>query len=136
MLEAPVPGPAHGDRARRVGLGRLGRDRVGVGRRDLGAGRRRDSAAAESRATAAARRWATIGAMAPGYAARQGPVRQFSTEHLAALGVTAAAAALSIATARRGSERAVRLLSRSLALSSSPAGSASRSPTSSRASGR
>ena len=43
-------------------------------------------------------------------------MRQFSTEHLAALGVTAAAAALSIATARRGSERAVRLLSRSLAL--------------------
>ena len=43
-------------------------------------------------------------------------MRQFSTEHLAALGVMAAAAALSIATARRGSERAVRLLSRSLAL--------------------
>jgi hypothetical integral membrane protein (TIGR02206 family) len=43
-------------------------------------------------------------------------VRQFSTEHVAALGVMAVAAALAIATARRGSERAVALLSRALAL--------------------
>jgi hypothetical integral membrane protein (TIGR02206 family) len=43
-------------------------------------------------------------------------VRQFSTEHVAALGVMAFAAALATATARRGGERAVALLSRALAL--------------------
>jgi hypothetical integral membrane protein (TIGR02206 family) len=43
-------------------------------------------------------------------------VRQFSTEHVAALGTMAVGAALAIATARRGSERAVALLSRALAL--------------------
>jgi hypothetical integral membrane protein (TIGR02206 family) len=43
-------------------------------------------------------------------------VRQFSTEHVAALAAMVVAAALAIATARRGSERAVALLSRALAL--------------------
>jgi hypothetical integral membrane protein (TIGR02206 family) len=43
-------------------------------------------------------------------------VRQFSTEHVAALGAMVVAAALAIATARRGSERAVALLSCALAL--------------------
>lgn len=43
-------------------------------------------------------------------------MRQFSTEHVAALGAMAVAAALAIATARRGSERAVALLSCALAL--------------------
>jgi hypothetical integral membrane protein (TIGR02206 family) len=43
-------------------------------------------------------------------------VRQFSIEHVAALGAMAVAVVLAIATARRGSERAVALLSRALAL--------------------
>ena len=43
-------------------------------------------------------------------------MQQFSTEHLAALGVLVATAVLSIATARRGPERAVALLSWALAL--------------------
>lgn len=43
-------------------------------------------------------------------------MRQFSTEHVAALGAMAVGAALAVATARRGSERAVALLSCALAL--------------------
>jgi hypothetical integral membrane protein (TIGR02206 family) len=43
-------------------------------------------------------------------------VRQLSAEHFAALGALALAAALAVATARRGSQRTVRLLSWALAL--------------------
>ncbi|MGZ6674798.1 MAG: hypothetical protein ACXVFM_20865, partial [Solirubrobacteraceae bacterium] len=43
-------------------------------------------------------------------------MRQFSTEHVAALGAMAFAATLAIATARRGGGRAVALLSPALAL--------------------
>ena len=99
-----MPGHADGDRARRVGLRGLGRDRVGLGRRGLRLRRRRRERQSRdqrhcSRAQMGDHRRHGTQATRRG---RATAVRQFSTEHVAALGVLAVAAALAIATARRG----------------------------------
>ena len=118
VLEATVPGHADGDRPRRIGLRGLGSDRIGLGRRGLRLRRRPASAIPATSATAPARKRATIAGM--GHRLRApaggGDGAAVLDEHVAALGAMAFAAALAIATARRGGARAVALLTPALAL--------------------